>query len=256
MRGERPIEWGGLTRELDAWGEEERLATFWWRDDDATDVTKELERLLDVSTGLDIPVSIAVIPRPATNALARRLNGRPRIGVLQHGFDHANHAPADEKRSEFGAHRPQERMLAELASGWQALNPFEAALNVLTPPWNRIDPALLPSLPRCGFSGVSTFGPRATPCPAPGLRQVNTHVDPVNWRGGRDFPGIRAVLARLVDHLSARRQGRADPDEPTGLLTHHQIHDSETWRFVERLFERTRDHAAARWMHAREVFTS
>ncbi len=256
MQGESQADWGELKHELDAWGEEARLATFWWRDDDATDATKELEVLLGVSADLDIPISIAVIPRPATDTLAQRLNGRQRIGVLQHGFDHVNHAPPDEKKSEYGAHRPVERMLAELAAGRSALRPFTACLDVLTPPWNRIDATLLPRLPGHGYSAVSTFGPRPMPSPTPGLRQVNTHVDPVNWRGHREFLGVRTVLARLVEHLSARRRKAVDPDEPTGLLTHHWIHDAETWRFIERLCERTRDHPAARWMHAREVFVS
>jgi hypothetical protein len=251
--GSRP-EWDGLERELHAWGKDGRTATLWWRDDDATDVTKELERLLGVSTDLQIPISIAVIPRRATDSLADRLNGEPGVGVLQHGFDHENHAPPGEKKAEFGAHRPHEPMLAELDRGRQALTRFAKGPGVLSPPWNRIDPALLPRLAEFGFAGVSTFGPRPAAKPCPGLSQVNTHVDPVDWRGDRGFLGTRTVLARMVDHLAARRRGDVDAGEPTGLLTHHWIHDNDTWRFLEGLFERTRRHAAARWLPASEVF--
>jgi hypothetical protein len=33
--------------------------------------------------------------------------------------------------------------------------------------------------------------------------------------------------------------GRADPDEPTGLLIHHQRHDAECWNFLDQLLSRT-----------------
>ena len=146
MQGESQADWGELKHELDAWGEEARLATFWWRDDDATDVTKELEVLLGVSADLDIPISIAVIPRPATDTLAQRLNGRQHIGVLQHGFDHVNHAPPDEKKSEYGAHRPVERMLAELAAGRSALHGVPGRADAALEP-DRCHPFAAPARP-------------------------------------------------------------------------------------------------------------
>jgi len=33
--------------------------------------------------------------------------------------------------------------------------------------------------------------------------------------------------------------GRADPDEPTGMLTHHQRHDVGCWDFLNQLLSRT-----------------
>jgi hypothetical protein len=62
------------------------------------------------------------------------------------------------------------------------------------------------------------------------------------------------VLGRLVEHLAARRDGRVDADEPTGLLTHHLIADAETEAFLQRLLAVTRGHRAARWLAAGEVF--
>ena len=62
----------------------------------------------------------------------------------------------------------------------------QAASPVFVPPWNRIAPALLPRLRALGFRGLSTFrrSPRRAQ-PAPGLAQINTHLDPIDWRGGR-----------------------------------------------------------------------
>ncbi|MDX1377115.1 MAG: hypothetical protein R3357_16235, partial [Burkholderiales bacterium] len=120
------------------------------------------------------------------------------------------------------------------------------------PPWNRIPDALAAQLPQAGLCGLSTFGPRIRARPAPGLAQVNTHVDLVAWRGDRGFVGAQAAIEQALRHLAARRARRADPDEPTGWLTHHLQHDAAAWRFLERLFESTRE--AARWLSARALF--
>jgi hypothetical protein len=58
-----------------------------------------------------------------------------------------------------------------------------------------------------------------------------------------------------VRHLAERRTGGADGAEPTGWLTHHELHDSAAWNFLERLFERTR-RLGARWADAQGIFTS
>ena len=80
-----------------------------------------------------------------------------------------------------------------------------------------------------------------------GVTQVNTHVDIVDWRGTRGFVGEEAALGAVMSHLG-RQSG-----EPTGVLTHHAVHDAPAWRFLERLFERTR-RGGARWLDAAALF--
>jgi hypothetical protein len=46
----------------------------------------------------------------------------------------------------------------------------------------------------------------------------------------------------------------AGGSEPTGILTHHQVHDSETWRFLAFFLRCTTCHAAVRWLPAGQVF--
>ena len=72
-------------------------------DDDAFDDTSALRTLLALTDGL--PVSLAVVPEPAVDRLAERLSHHSDITVLQHGFAHRNHAPAEEKKTEYGRHR-------------------------------------------------------------------------------------------------------------------------------------------------------
>ncbi|MFQ5775442.1 MAG: polysaccharide deacetylase family protein [Kiloniellaceae bacterium] len=251
--------WADLTRELDAWAASGRAATLWWRDDDAVEPTAALERLLGLAAAHDAPLALAVIPARASAPLARRLAAaRPRATPVQHGFAHRNHASAGEKKCELGAHRPAAETLEELARGRARMDALFGAdwLPVLVPPWNRIAPDLLPGLARLGFTGVSTDGARARAAPAPGLTQVNTHVDIMRWEPPRGFLGEAPSLGRLLAHLRARRLGEADRDEPTGLLTHHPAHDDACWDFLERLLAHLAGHPAARFVAPADAFAA
>jgi len=90
--------------------------------------------------------------------------------------------------------------------------------------------------------------------PAEGLIACNTHVDVMRWRPERGFLGESEALDLLTGHLQARRQSRADPDEPSGLLTHHLVMDEAAWGFVARLLERLAAQPAVRWISAEEAF--
>jgi hypothetical protein len=247
--------WADLERELDRWHAAGRPATLWWRDDDAVRPTPALDRLLTLADGL--PLALAAIPEQTTGALAERLAGCTELRVLQHGWRHANHAPADEKKAELGAHRPELAMLDELVAGRQRLALLfgRRALAVLTPPWNRMSEKLVPLLHGAGYGGISMAGPRRAAEPSPGLIQVNTHADLVAWRSG-GFIGTAPALGLITAHLAARRAGTADAAEPTGLLTHHLVMDEPGAAFVAELVAFTKRHKAVRWLGAIEAFAA
>ncbi len=248
--------WNALTRELDAWAKAGRTATFWWRDDDAIAVTPALERLLELSSRHSVPVAVAVIPHRAEKALFARLARHTNVRVLQHGYDHANHAPEGTKKCELGRHRPKATVLAELADGRAKLKkeaPPGLLLDVMVPPWNRIDPAIAAGLGKLGFTALSADKPRKAVRDPAGLVRANSHVDTIEWVNRR-FAGEEIVLRGVVKHLAARRLGKADRDEPTGLLTHHLAQDDAGWQFMDRFFGATARHRAARWLDAARVF--
>lgn len=245
--------WEALDRELDAWAEAGQRATLWWRDDDAVRLTPQVERVLALSSATDTPVALAIIPRDADDDLAEQLTRVPTATALQHGFAHTNHAGADDRQNEYGPERTLAVRLAELTAGWQRLARFPRTLPVLVAPWNRLAADLPPALPAAGLSGLSALGARPAVEAAPGVRQVNVHVDIMNWQSRR-FAGEDAAIGQLAGHLRARRQGHADADEATGVMTHHAFHDEEAWRFIDELIARTRGHPAARWLPAAEAF--
>ena len=247
--------WEALRREFDNWGEAGRKASLWWRDDDAAEDTPALRRLLSIAGTAEASVALAVVPARLSESL-RSLLRHPDSAFavpVQHGYAHENHAPAGEKKSEFPAGRDRAAVRDEIASGLARAKELPRFVPAFVPPWNRGLDTIRPVLRDLGFAGVSTFGPRETTGAKP--IQVNTHVDIVDWRGGRGFVGMEPALDRLIGHLRDRRAGRADADEPTGILSHHLVHDDGCWAFLEELFRQTR-HAAARWLGAGEVFGS
>lgn len=248
--------WDELQAELDLWQQAGRRARLWWRDDDATRPGAALDRLIALSANHGAPLALAVVPAPCEAALAERLQAAEGVSVLQHGFAHKNHEAADRKKCELGPARPPAAVLEELAAGRQRLTRLFGArsLPVLVPPWNRIDAALVAALPGLGFRGLSTYTPRAAARPAPGLLQVNCHVDPIRWKPARSFLGVAESLAPLCRHLAEKRQGRADPAEPSGLMTHHAVHDAALWGFLEDLLTRLSRHPAAAFVSAAEAF--
>ncbi len=256
--------WRAVAAELQAWEEAGRVATFWWRDDDAGPPHPAFERLLALAAAARVPLGLAVVPAwlsPDVTQALRRTTAPVR--VLQHGFAHANHEagiPPGQRKgrpAECGAARPAGAVLEELTLGQARLRSAvgDRWLAVLVPPWNRIAAPVLVGLPGAGYGALSAFGPRLTAFPAAGLLQVNCHADPIVWREAKRFVGPVATLDRLRTHLAARRAGLADSDEPTGLLTHHRDMKPAFWVFLEELLTRLRDHPAAAFPPLTSLFS-
>jgi hypothetical protein len=228
--------WEGLRRELDAWGMAGRIATLWWRDDDAVAMSPALARLLALAEG--VPLALAVIPADTEGFESGAT-------VLQHGWSHENNAPAPARKCEL----VDLTVLDRLVIGKERLERLFGTrfLAVIAPPWNRIAGSVAARLPALGYRGLSVLGPRRS------RFEANVHVDLMDWRA-RCFAGDGKVLRQLASHLSARRAGEVDADEPTGVMTHHLVHGAATERFLARLFATTRAHPAARWLEPRAVF--
>lgn len=245
-----------LIEELDAWSKAGRTAEFWWRDDDAIRQGPILDRLL--LTAGRTPLALAVIPGLLETSLVDCLADRKNVSVLQHGWVHENHAGPGEKKAEFRLNRPVEVMLDELSQGFQTLtrefnNQFAP---VFVPPWNRVAEDLAIRLPEIGLSHLSTFTPRTgREVPPP---RINTHVDIMDWRGSRGFIGMEGALNQAIVHLRMKRLGLPDIDcdEPTGILSHHMVHDADCWAFLKDFNQLIRDHPATHWVDIRDLATT
>ncbi len=251
-------DWPDLAAELDAWHNDGRRVALWWRDDDAVEPTAALDRLLDLARRRDVPLMLAVIPARATVALARRIaKADPDVVPVQHGFAHVSHAPPGERKWELGAHRPLAEVLEELMRGRAQMDALfaETWLPVMVPPWNRIAPEVAAALGSLGYCGLSAAGARERAFATPDVIQVNAHADIMRWNAPRGFQGVEGALKRLLAHLRDRRLGKADSEEPTGILTHHLAHDAACWNFLERLLDTLRAHPAVDFMNPHAVFS-
>ncbi len=228
-----------VLRALDRLANAGTPARLWWRDDDAVEPTAQLDRLLRVASDRDVAATLAVIPAPSGPELAGRLADEAGISVAVHGWLHRNHALQTEKKQELGAGRPTTVVLDELGKGLTRLKALHGSriVPVLVPPWNRIAAKVVDGLPALGFQALSVFGP---PRPAP-IRVINTNVDIIDWKGSRGGRPTEALMAELAQALSAQSS------EPIGILSHHLVHDSQAWRFLDELFALTIEHAGCQW---------
>lgn len=229
-----------------------RPLRLWLRDDDASQPTPALDRLLDRAAAHQVPLTLAVIPQPWDGpptgaALAERLAGQAGVSVGLHGWSHRNHAPAGVKKQELGLHRPAAAIHAELRAGLALLRALHGTrlLPMLIPPWNRIDPDLAAALSHDGLTALSTFGPER---PVPGLAVVNTQIDIIDWKAGRIGRPAGALWGELAGWAQSGR-------DFVGVLTHHLVHDAAAWTFLDDLFQSAAA-AGALWSGAADLAAS
>jgi hypothetical protein len=256
-------DWSALVAELDRWGEAGRVATLWWRDDDASAPSPQLTRLLRIADG--IPLALAVIPALARPELAGALALVEdwHIAVLQHGWRHVDRSSRGKKKSEYPEGRPTTLVAAEIGAGRAYLGALfgRRALPLFVPPWNRIAGQFLPLLAELGFVGLSAMASgrsMAIPAAIPAdLARIDVHLDLVAWRGDRGFIGEDLALSGLIGCLQAGRSNTAaaaaTAERPIGILTHHRVMDRATAAFLERLVGLTGDHCAVRWAAAADL---
>ena len=225
------IDWSPLMSELALWRSDNLRLPLWWRDDVAVADTAALTRLTRLAQDSGLPVHIAVIPDLLEPSLPPAFDSAPSLIPVVHGWRHLSHAPQGAKNAESGHPRPPaaEELRAGIDRLHHAFGP--PLMPLFVPPWNRIDPAYLPVLVDAGYRAVSTYGPRKTAMPTDGLHQINTHIDPIFWRGDRGLVPPDILVNGIVDTLRDRREGRSDKTEPLGLLTHHLVHTEDVWRF-------------------------
>lgn len=241
--------WTDLAEMLRRFADLPQGLPIWWRDDDAQDVTPQLDRLMTMAQQFDVPVHLAVVPQGVRSDLGELASRNHDILLpVVHGLAHRNHEPEGRKKAEFGDGRPLKAISDDLGAAILALAPMGDTVHpMFVPPWNRIGTAAVSALAAGGFTTLSTYGPRRALYAAPGVEQVNTHIDPIDWHGTRSVLDTEVLLARLLANLQDRLDGTTDGTEPLGLLTHHLVHDDPIWAFTERLMETLCTGPVSRW---------
>jgi hypothetical protein len=242
-------DWQPLERELDRWQENGREAALWLRDDDAEAPTAALDSLLAITAAHGVAVLLAMIPVRTIAALAERLHGVRHVEPAVHGVRHHNHAGAGEKKSELGEARAADVVLAELGAARQRMaGLFPSLSGILVPPWNRIAPAVAERIGEAGFTALSAFGWRPA---GSGVRQLNTHVDLIDWKGQGRWRDLDEVIALLSEALATSRTSHGHA--PIGILSHHLRGNAGTRRLLDDMFEGTARLPGLRWASAKQL---
>lgn len=230
-----------LRSAVEQWTCRNGALNIWFRDDDAVEPSRALDTLLALGARYEAPVLIATIPEHSTRALADALMDHPLAVPCIHGVSHTNHAPIGTKKTELiegDAERDTDAVLAELRAGIEKLQGLyaERLAPILVPPWNRISnsvAARLGELPV--LKAVSGFG--FDPLPT-SLAQMHTHVDIMNWKGGRVGHTPQASAAMV---LSALTEAEARGVNAIGILSHHLVHDANAWASLEMIMAVSND---------------
>lgn len=242
--------WQKLDREMARREKEGVPVHLWLRDDDATEPTPALAYLLGLTGAFSVPVAIAIIPGLTGEPLAQTLATARHAAPVVHGWTHANHAPPSEKKQELGMHRPLAAVQNDLSAAIARMTELygDRLVPMLVPPWNRIRSDILPHLQSLGFQALSCFGFERPPAALP---VINTHVDLIDWQGTRGCRDHATLIEELLSHV-----GRTENPEPLGLLSHHLVHDAETWAFMQKLFALTSRFSCVKWLSAADLFAA
>ncbi|MEM9579213.1 MAG: polysaccharide deacetylase [Pseudomonadota bacterium] len=232
-------DWSALQDEFAIWRALGLTLPIWWRDDDAVRVTSALERLAALSARVGVDVHLAVIPDHLQSDLAPFVQAQGRLWAITHGWTHRDLSLPRKKSCEFGRHRPADEVRREVLAGARIIRRSfgTSARAVFAPPWNRFALDHAPVLAEAGYSTLSLFKPRIWKMGASGVELINTHIDPIAWRGTRALCPPEEIIAKTVKLMRDRRMGYTDPDEPLGYLAHHLDHTEAIWDFTEEFWD-------------------
>jgi hypothetical protein len=256
--------WEAAQRELDCWADAGLTAKLWVRDDDAIEVSDSLLRLHEFAANYDIRVGLAVIPGKLQLDLPEFLDHNiKQFYPMCHGWMHVDHSRGN-KPGEFGPDRPLSNMIGDAQAALGLFGEhFSTVKAIFVPPFNRVTGAMVKTLPKIGFFGVSLmpnflerkilqFGPRLAwsgLIKIPDFAEfprVDVHLDLINWKT-KTAQETNTTVSQLVLHLRARRLGLI-ANTPIGLLTHHLVHDERIWRALNEATEALNSHSAVEFV--------
>ena len=223
---------------------------FWWRDDDCGRPDPRLTRLLGMSADLDLPLALAVVPAWLDGAVAEVIRAAEQVTVVQHGWEHADHATPGARKIELGGVVDVDWLSNRLLRGRVKLERQFGPrfLPVIVPPWNRASPGFVERMDSLGYEGLSAWPSLATPGLASAVIRRDAHVDPITWWPTPRYVGLPDLVSRVLTLIRAEHVG------PIGLLSHHLVFDELMFADWARLLTLLRQHRNSRLLSPTAAF--
>lgn len=233
-RAEAPQNWKELLSEALRPSPGAHVPEFFFRADDIAAGGRAFEALCRLFRAYEVPLAMAVVPGWLSDSRLENLfRVAPREEPLwnwhQHGWRHVNWQEED-KKSEFGKQRTQEKQLKDLLQGKQKMSGLfgEYFVDVFTPPWNRLSPVTLDVLQEIGFKGVSLMGPFPRGAKSDiQLKNLRVQID-LHTRKNKNGSADYLALCEEIAAIMGRR-------EPVGIMLHHQRMNGFAFQFLEEL---------------------
>ncbi len=235
-----------IKKELSLWQQNGQQCHFWWRDDDATQDTPALQKLIDLHQQTKIPVALSVIPKFAHVTLLQQIKNLPQISILQHGWQHRNYELPEQPFSEFGSSRDSEIIRQELRTGRNLLKAMFAKQFVtgFVAPWNNLAAKHWPEFDQ--YDLVSFHDGAANQMPSK-FKQLNVHIDILRWRKYPKFRGTTRTIKAILKQLKQRRTDQQF-DKPIGIMSHHLVMDNASWQFLTKLLNFLRQESVVQFL--------
>lgn len=214
----------------------DRDISFWWRDDDAVEMTMSLEKLINLSENYKTPCHLAVIPE-----IVSKIDLSNHQYVLHHGIEHKNNALPHQKKIEIGGDLSKKYFRQKITDHKKKLEELFGAsyYPCFVPPWNRIEEKYLSLIEEVGFKALSVH--RDVIFSNRNFYQLNTHIDIIDWKNNKKTHDDAYLLSMIIEDI---RSG----ENPVGFLTHHLDHCDKSWSFLEKLFHVTQKNSSIKWI--------
>jgi len=204
------------------------MKTVFFRNDDLGWMPPQFLRLAELFRSQDAKLCAAAIPMSCleTYKPSPFRDYSKNLEVHVHGFTHLDFEGSG-KKAEFGAARGANAASSDLVRGFEIISDLfpDCFSPVFTPPWNRIDPKLIPVLKDSGYRAISTDGPARFA--GSGLQELNVTVDLHTNKKGR--PSIDQIL-EYVESSS----------NPVGIMLHHKVMTDADFIELDELLKRLR----------------
>jgi hypothetical protein len=236
--------------------DEGRMLEFWWRDDDLADGDDRLPAFSEISRQLGIAPLVAVVPGRRTAGAVVAADMPASWSYAQHGWEHRNHSPAGQGRNEFGELRPPADVKADLVRGREVMmDQFaDQYLDVFVPPWHSFADTHETLINSVGYRGFSGGDLRVRANLASDVVQAASHVDLLEWSGGRAVLCPPDMLKRRLDRPLQHRAMSKSRNVRVGILSHHRVMSDAIWDYFSRFVEKSRAYDIVRWLDPRDVF--